>query len=82
MRSPDRAKQDHLLCGPVAALLDRNYIDQQISPCFLQDLQSEWKKEQMEEKLQGYRFQGTTKLDDAVPTSFDRTSILLPNKDR
>ena len=28
------------------------------------------------------RFQGTTKVDDAVSTSFDRTSILLPNKNR
>ena len=36
-------------------MLYRNYIVQQISPCFLQDLQSEWKKEQMQKSYKGVK---------------------------
>ena len=53
VRPPDRAKQGDLQKGPVySPMLYRNYIDQQISPCFLQDLQSKWEKEQMQKKYE------------------------------
>ena len=56
MRPPDRAKQGDLQKGPVySPMLYRNYIDQQISPCFLQDLQSELKKEQMQKSYEGVK---------------------------
>ena len=56
VRSPDRAKQGYLKYGQVASrILYRSYIDQQISPCFLQDLQSEWKKEQMQKNYEGVK---------------------------
>ena len=56
MRSPDRAKQGYLKYGQVASrILYRSYIDQQISPCFLQDLQSEWEKKQMQKSYKGVK---------------------------
>ena len=36
-------------------MLYTNYIHQQISPCFLQDLQSELKKEQMQKSYEGVK---------------------------
>ena len=56
MRPPDRAKKGALKYGQVhSRILYRNYIDQQISPCFLQDLQSELKKEQMQKSYEGVK---------------------------
>ena len=56
VRSPDRAKKGDLLYAPLhSRMLYRNYIDQQISPCFLQDLQSEWEKEQMQKSYKGVK---------------------------
>ena len=56
MRSPDRAKKGDLRYGQVySRILYTNYIHQQISPCFLQDLQSEWKKEQMQKSYEGVK---------------------------
>ena len=56
VRPPDRAKQGDLQKGPVySPMLYRNYIDQQISPCFLQDLQSKWEKEQMQKSYKGVK---------------------------
>ena len=52
VRPPDRAKKGDLRYGQVySRILYRNYIDQQISSCFLQDLQSEWEKEQMQKVI-------------------------------
>ena len=36
-------------------ILYTTYIHQQISPCFLQDLQSEWEKEQMQKSYTGVK---------------------------
>ena len=56
VRSPDRAKQGYLKYGQVASrILYRSYIDQQISPCFLQDFQSEWEKDQMQKSYKGVK---------------------------
>ena len=56
MRSPDRAKKGDLYYGLLdSRMLNRNSIVQQISPCFLQDLQSEWKKEQMQKSYKGVK---------------------------
>ena len=56
VRSPDRAKKGDLRYAPLhSRMLYRNYIDQQISPCFLQDLQSKWEKEQMQKNYKGVK---------------------------
>ena len=56
VRSPDRAKKGELKYGQVySRILYTNCIHQQISPCFLQDLRSEWKKEQMQKSYEGVK---------------------------
>ena len=49
-------KKGDLRYAPLhSRMLCRNYVVQQISPCFLQDLQSEWKKEQMQKSYKGVK---------------------------
>ena len=56
VRSPDRDTYSDLLYAPLhSRILYTNCINQQISPCFLQDLQSEWKKEQMQKSYKGVK---------------------------
>ena len=56
VRPPDRATEGDLLDGlGYSRILYTNCIHQQISPCFLQDLQSEWKKEQMQKSYEGVK---------------------------
>ena len=56
VRPRDCAKKGDLKYGQVySRMLYTNYIHQQISPCFLQDLQSELKKEQMQKSYEGVK---------------------------
>ena len=68
-------KKGDLRYAPLhSRMLCRNYVVQQISPCFLQDLQSEWKKEQMQKSYKGVKVAPC--CEDNLPKLFKLFNVL------